>query len=427
MTGETEERHPPSVDAIARSLAHGDLPHPLLVEAARAAIAAGDPGSASERAGNLSRALLRPVINATGVLLHTNLGRAPLGIHSEPEAWNLEFDLKTGRRGSRRVHAGSLIARATGADDVLVVNNGAAAVLLVLTVMAAGRPVIVSRGELVEIGGGFRIPEVLALSGATMIEVGTTNRTRRSDYEKALERHPDAALILKVHPSNYQIVGFTESASVAELATLGVPVLADVGSGLLDADAPWLEKGRPAWLTREPAIRQTLDQGAVAVTCSGDKLLGGPQAGIIAGSSDIIAACAKHPLVRALRPGVLVLSALQDTMLAYLRRDGGAIPFWKMATASLFDVNERASRIAAASNTDLVECRSVIGGGSLPGLEIPSAGVALEGDRSEALRQHDPPVIARVERNRTICDVRTVDAKYDDVLIAALNSLRSVG
>lgn len=426
MAGETEERHPPSVDAIARSLAGGDLPHPLLVDVARAAIAAGDPGSASERAGDRSRALLRPVINATGVLLHTNLGRAPLGIHSEPEAWNLEFDLKTGRRGSRRVHGGSLIARSTGAEDVLVVNNGAAAVLLVLTVMAAGRPVIVSRGELVEIGGGFRIPEVLALSGATLVEVGTTNRTRRSDYERALERNPDAALILKVHPSNYQIVGFTESASVAELATLGVPVVADVGSGLLDAEAPWLEKERPAWLTREPAIRQTLEQGAAAVTCSGDKMLGGPQAGIIAATSDIIAACAKHPLARALRPGALVLAALQDTMLAYLRRDADAIPFWKMATSPLVEVNERASRIAAASDTQLVDCRSVIGGGSLPGLEIPSAGVALEGDCSDELRRYDPPIIARVERNRTICDVRTVDAKYDDVLIAALSSMPAV-
>lgn len=426
MTGETEERHPPSVDAIARSLQSNHLPHSLLVEAARAAIAAGDPGSASERAVDISRALLRPVINATGVLLHTNLGRAPLGTHSEPEAWNLEFDLKTGRRGSRRAHAGPLVARATGAEDVLVVNNGAAAVLLVLTVMAAGRPVIVSRGELVEIGGGFRIPEVLALSGATLVEVGTTNRTRRRDYEMALEQHPNAALILKVHPSNYQIVGFTESASVAELSTLGVPVVADVGSGLLDADAPWLEKGRPPWLTHEPAVRQVLEHGAAAVTCSGDKLLGGPQAGIIAASRDIIAACAKHPLARALRPGVLVLGALQETMLAYLRRDADAIPFWKMATAPLFEVQERASRISAVSGTQLVACSSVVGGGSLPGLEIPSAGVALEGDCSEALRQHDPPVIARVERNQTICDVRTVDAKYDDVLIAALMSVRTV-
>jgi L-seryl-tRNA(Ser) seleniumtransferase len=397
-----------------------------LVDAARAAIAAGNPSSASERAEDLARALLRPVINATGVLLHTNLGRAPLGMQSEPEAWNLEFDLKTGRRGSRRVHAGSLVAKATGAEDVLVVNNGAAAVLLVLTVMAAGRPVIVSRGELVEIGGGFRIPEVLAMSGATMIEVGTTNRTRRSDYEKALGRHPDAALILKVHPSNYQIVGFTESTSVAELATLGVPVLADVGSGLLDADAPWLEKGRPPWLTREPAVRQTLEQGAAAVTFSGDKLLGGPQAGIIAASSDIVAACAQHPLVRALRPGVLVLSALQDTMLSYLRRDGEAIPFWKMATAPLSEIRGRASRIAAASDTTFVECRSVVGGGSLPGLEIPSAGVALESDLTAELRHQDLPVIARVERDRTICDVRTFDAKYDDTLIATLISMRAL-
>lgn len=423
MTRETEERRPPSVDTLARSIGDSDLPHPLLVDAAREAIAAGDPGSAARRAEDLSRALLRPVINATGVLLHTNLGRAPLGIHREPQAWNLEFDLKTGRRGSRRSHVVGLLARATGAKDVLVTNNGAAAVLLVLTALAAGRPVIVSRGELVEIGGGFRIPEVLAMSGATLIEVGTTNRTRRSDYEIALEQHPDTALVLKVHPSNYQMVGFTESASVAELAELGVPVLADVGSGLLDADTPWLEEGRPPWLAHEPAVRQSLEQGAAAVTFSGDKLLGGPQAGIIAATSEIVSACAEHPLARALRPGVLVLGALQDTALAYLRRDGAAIPFWKMATAPLSELRQRASRIAVASETELVECRSVAGGGSLPGLEIPSAGVSLVGDHSDELRQRDLPVIARVERNRTICDVRSFDAKHDDSLIAALLSI----
>lgn len=427
MHGETAGPRPPSVDAVARSLVNDDLPHPLLVEAARAAIAAGNPDSAGQQAEELARSLLRPVINATGVLLHTNLGRAPLGVHGDPEAWNLEFDLKTGRRGSRRAHVGSLLARVAGSQDALVVNNGAAAVLLALTALAQRRPVIVSRGELIEIGGGFRIPEVLAMSGATLVEVGTTNRTRRSDYVTALEQHPDAGLILKVHPSNYQIVGFTESASVAELADLGVPVLADLGSGLLDAEAPWLDKGRPSWLTHEPAVRQTLEQGATAVTFSGDKLLGGPQAGIIAASSDVVSTCARHPLARALRPGVLVLSALQETMLAYLRRDAGAIPFWKMATAPLSEIRERASRIAAASDTQVVECSSVAGAGSLPGLEIPSAGVALEGDHSEELRRQRPPVIARVERNRTICDVRTFDAKYDDSIIAALVSVRALG
>jgi len=212
MVNDGEGGRPPSVDALARSLAGSGLPHPVLVEVARAAIAAGDPGSAPLRAEEVSRSLLRPVINATGVLLHTNLGRAPLRVRQDAHAWNLELDLTTGRRGSRGVHAAALLARAAGAEHALVTNNGAAAVLLVLTAMAAGRTVIVSRGELVEIGGGFRIPEVLAMSGATLVEVGTTNRTRLADYEAALHSHPNVAVVLKVHQSNYRMVGFTESA-----------------------------------------------------------------------------------------------------------------------------------------------------------------------------------------------------------------------
>jgi L-seryl-tRNA(Ser) seleniumtransferase len=418
------DSRPPSVDALARSLVGCDLPHPLLVEVAREAIAAGDPGSAKRRAEELSLSLLRPVINATGVLLHTNLGRAPLGIRREPDAWNLEFDLTTGRRGSRDSHAAALLGRAIGAEGALVTNNGAAAVLLVLTAMAGGRPVIVSRGELVEIGGGFRIPDVLAMSGATLIEVGTTNRTRRSDYEAALDAHPDTAVILKVHQSNYRMIGFTQSATVAELATLGVPVVADVGSGLLDAATPWLPGGPPPWLANEPAARQTLEDGASAVTFSGDKLLGGPQAGIVAGSAEIVSSCSGHPLARALRPGVLVLSALQDIALAYLRRDGAAIPFWKMATAPIAELRDRASKIAASTETDIVECRSVAGGGSLPGLDIPSVGVSMDGDRSEALRRADPPVISRVEGGRTICDLRSVDPVSDDLLALAIAAAR---
>ncbi|MGA7418586.1 MAG: L-seryl-tRNA(Sec) selenium transferase, partial [Acidimicrobiales bacterium] len=299
MTDDVEGSRPPSVDVLSRSLADTGLPHPVLVDVARAAITSGDPGSARLRAEKLSRSLLRPVINATGVLLHTNLGRAPLGVHQDAHAWNLEFDLDSGRRGSRGTHAAALLARAMGADDALVTNNGAAAVLLALTALAAGRTVIVSRGELVEIGGGFRIPEVLAMSGATLVEVGTTNRTRYNDYQAALERHPDTALVLKVHQSNYRMVGFTESVPVADLAGLGVPVVVDIGSGLLDAGTPWLPGGPPRWLAHEPAARQTLGDGATLVTFSGDKLLGGPQAGVVAGSIHAVAACARHPLSRA--------------------------------------------------------------------------------------------------------------------------------
>ncbi|HWC39505.1 MAG TPA: L-seryl-tRNA(Sec) selenium transferase, partial [Acidimicrobiales bacterium] len=411
---------PPSVDALARSLADTGLPHPLLVDAARDAIAAGDPESAAARAEALSRSLLGPVINATGVLLHTNLGRAPLA--ASPDAaptrgLNLELELSTGRRGSRQSHTATLLARAVDCDAALVVNNGAAAVLLVLATMARDRPVVVSRGELVEIGGGFRIPEVLAASGATLVEVGTTNRTRLSDYAAALAQDP--ALLLKVHQSNYRMVGFTESASVAELATLGPPVVVDIGSGLLDERTPWLPGGPPPWLADEPAARQTLEAGAALVTFSGDKLLGGPQAGVIAGRADLVAACARHPLARALRPGGLVLGALQDTLLAYLRRDAAAIPFWRMATTEVRELRRRAATLGVG---EPVDCASVAGGGSLPGLEIPSAGVALPGDLTAALRAHDPPVIARVVEHRTVADLRTVDPADDPLLSKALSA-----
>jgi len=299
---------PPSVDALARELVDVGLPHPLLVDAAREAIAAGDPASARTRAEAVSRALLRPVINATGVLLHTNLGRAPVEHHQEARYANLELDLATGKRGSRSRHAASLLARAAGAEAALVVNNGAAAVMLVLAALARGGSVVVSRGELVEIGGGFRVPEVMEESGAHLVEVGTTNRTRRRDYEQAVARtDPTPALVLKVHQSNYRIVGFTEAVSVAALADLGPPVVADVGSGLLDATTPWLESGPPAWLSDEPAVRQTLQEGAALVTFSGDKLLGGPQAGVIAGRADLVDRCARHPLARALRPDVVLM------------------------------------------------------------------------------------------------------------------------
>ncbi|MDP9420217.1 MAG: L-seryl-tRNA(Sec) selenium transferase, partial [Actinomycetota bacterium] len=238
---------PPSVDSLARSLASTGLPHPLLVDAAREAIAAGDPGSAEWRAAAAGRALLQPVINATGVLLHTNLGRAPVAVTSTGTTYaNLELDLDDGRRGSRQDRAAPLLARASGAEAAMVVNNCAAAVVLVLAALARGREVVVSRGELVEIGGGFRIPEVLEQSGARQVEVGTTNRTRLADYQAAIDRPgADVALVLKVHASNYRITGFTEDVAVDALAGIGPPVVADIGSGLLDATTPWLRSGPP--------------------------------------------------------------------------------------------------------------------------------------------------------------------------------------
>jgi L-seryl-tRNA(Ser) seleniumtransferase len=416
-----EAMRPPSIDALARSL-EVDLPAPLLVDAAREAVAAGDPDSAARRAEAVRRALLQRVVNASGVLLHTNLGRAPLGLDRRAGYTNLELDLATGRRGSRHSHVGRLLARLCGAEAAIVVNNNAAAVLLALAALARGRQVVVSRGESVEIGGGFRVPEVMEQSGARLVDVGTTNRTRPDDYRRAVEGPgADVALVLKVHPSNFRVEGFTESAAVAALAALGPPVLFDLGSGLVDAACPWLASGPPPWLGAEPAARQTLAAGAALVTFSGDKLFGGPQAGVIAGRADLVAACAGHPLARALRPGALVLGALQDVALAYLRRDGDAIPFWRIATLPAAGLADRAAKLGAG---EVVACDSLPGAGSAPGATIPSAGVAVDGDHTEALRTVDPPVIARVADGRTVCDLRAVDPADDEHLADALASCR---
>lgn len=414
---------PPSVDALARSLADLGLPHPLLVDAARAAIATGRPETARERAEELAWRLLRPVINATGVLLHTNLGRAPLNPAwlRPPDAWrahNVEFDLLTGRRGSRQAHAARLAAAACGAEAAIVVNNGAAAALLALTAVAAGEAVAVSRGELVEIGGGFRIPEVLSASGARLVEVGTTNRTRLADYRQALDA--GARVILKVHQSNFRTVGFTEEVDVPALAELGIPVICDLGSGLLDATAPWLSGPPPAWLAREPAVRQTLAAGADLVTFSGDKLLGGPQAGVVAGRADLVDRCARHPLARALRPGGLTLALLQEVFLAYLARDGRSIPLWRMITTPVSELWARASALDVG---EVVHSTSVVGGGSLPGVELESAAVALPGDHRQTLARRPLPVVTRTERGRTLADLRSVDPADDEAVADALRSL----
>ena len=431
---------PPSVDRLARELASlSQLPHPILVDAARAAIAesgtagSGSGGSdaptvaarASELARAAERALLQPVVNATGVLLHTNLGRAPFGPDQPASYSNVELDLGSGRRGDRSAHAARLIARACGSEDALVVNNGAAALLLVVAALSKQGEVVVSRGELIEIGGGFRIPEVLAGSGAELIEVGTTNRTRLSDFASALG--PRTGLLLKVHTSNYRIVGFTESVGIQDLVGLSrsaavggrqVPVVMDVGSGLLDAGCPWLPGGPPPWLAGEPAVKQVLAAGADLVTFSADKLLGGPQAGIIAGASSLIAACRSHPLARALRPGGLVLGSLQGVMLSYLRGDAAVtLPLWSMASTEVAELRRRAEALAIG---DVVECESVMGGGSLPGRTIPSFGIALDGDLRRDLLEHDPPVVARVFSGRTVCDLRTVFPHQDAVLQKAL-------
>ena len=413
-------QHPPSVDRLARSIAEVGLPHRLLVDAARVAIAAGEPDRAVDYAIDLARRMLTPVINGTGTLLHTNLGRAPLAWEQPATYSNLELDLTTGERGSRMATAPTLIAKACGAEAAIVVNNCAAAVMLVLAGLADGKGVVVSRSELVEIGGGFRVPEVMERSGARLIEVGTTNRTRLGDFERAVAEHgDDVAAILQVHQSNYRIVGFTEAPRTAELATIDRPLVADIGSGLLDTRCGWLAGGPPGWLADEPAARQTLEAGADLVTFSGDKLFGGPQAGIIAGRADLLAVISRHPLTRALRPGSLVLGALQATALAYLDGDGDAIPFWRMVAIPVDELRARADVLGVG---EVVDTESTPGGGTLPEVGFASVGVAIDGDHRDTLRARTRPLIARVADGRTIVDLRTVDPVDDTEIAEALGS-----
>ncbi len=417
---------PPSVDRLARSLADTGLPHPICVDVARAAIADDDVAHVRERADDVRRSLLTRVVNCTGVLLHTNLGRAPLAHHQEAGAQTVEFDLRTGARGSRQAAVGGLLTRLCHAESAMVVNNNASAVLLVLAALAAGRDVPVSRGESVEIGGSFRVPDVMEQSRARLIDVGTTNRTRLDDYRRAVERPDvDAALVLKVHPSNYRVEGFVEDTPIEELATLDVPVVADIGSGLLDATCPWLPGPPPPWLAGEPAAMQSLDAGADLVTFSGDKLLGGPQAGIIAGRADLVARCSAHPLARALRPGGLVLAALQSTLLAYLRRDLAGLPFWRQVAVPAEELHERARRIVDSAGVGRVRAMEALpGAGSAPGVTMASFGIVLDGDHTGALRRHDPPVIARSRDGATTLDLRAVDPAADDVVVDALRALQ---
>ncbi len=417
---------PPSVDVLARSVAASGLPHPILVELARNAIADDDAGSIAGRAEAYRRSLLTPVVNATGVLLHTNLGRSPLAHSQAARPQTVEFDLATGERGSRQRAVGQLFATLTGAESAMIVNNNAAAVLLVVAALASGRDVAVSRGESVEIGGAFRVPEVMEQSGARLVDVGTTNRTRLDDYRRAIVRPGnDIALVMKIHPSNYRVEGFVEDTSIRELATLDVPVVADIGSGLLDSNVPWLKGAPPAWLAGEPAAVQTLADGADLVTFSGDKLLGGPQAGIIVGRADLVRQCAQHPLARALRCGGLVLAALQELALTYLdKRAATDVAFWRMVDQSIDSLRARADAIVAAAGTGTVlDTLALPGAGSAPGVDMPSVGVAVSGDRLDTLRAHEPPVIARTRDGRTVLDLRSVDPSDDEIVIAALQSL----
>ena len=427
-----ELRDLPSVDELAGHEALGDVPRPLAVSAARSALsrareeiqAGHDPGDLAQRAvGELAAATrprLRRVLNATGVIVHTNLGRAPL-----PEAAlvrvlevgrsysNLEYDVAAGARGSRQDHVAALLRRLTGAEAALVVNNNAAAVLLALAALAEGREVVVSRGELIEIGDGFRIPDVLARSGARLVEVGTTNRTRAADYERAIG--PETALLLRVHQSNFRVVGFTErptTSAVADVARRAdLPLVDDLGSGALSA------------LADEPSPAQSVADGADLVCFSGDKLLGGPQAGIVVGRADLVERLRRHPLQRALRADKLTLAALEGTLSLHLdpaaaRRE---IPVKRMLEEPADAVRARAERLAAAVGGEVEATVARVGGGALPLAELPSFACAVGEELAAPLRRAVPPVVAIVRDGRTLLDCRTLtDAEADEVAAAVL-------
>ncbi|MEW5867878.1 MAG: L-seryl-tRNA(Sec) selenium transferase [Chloroflexota bacterium] len=375
-------------------------------------------------------ATLLPVINATGVVLHTNLGRSPLSraaLQATQEVAlgysNLEYDLERGRRGSRLVHAEALLQRITGAQAALVVNNNAAAVLLVLTALARRRAVVIARSQLVEIGGGFRVPDVMKQSGARLVEVGTTNRVHLADYEAALLEKP--ALFLRAHRSNFRIVGFTSEPSLAEIADLakraGLPVVDDLGSGSL------LDTARYG-LGHEPMVQESLAAGADLVCFSGDKLLGGPQAGIIIGRGDLVARLKKHPLARAIRADKLCLAALSATLLHYLKDEAERqVPVWRMLAAAPAEIERRARAWAQTlGQGQVIPGESTIGGGSLPGETQPTFLLALDVKNPnrflERLRQARPPVIARLQDDRLVFDPRTVLAEQEVDLLAALRA-----
>jgi L-seryl-tRNA(Ser) seleniumtransferase len=361
---------------------------------------------------------LRPVLNATGVVLHTNLGRAPLSpgaVRAVADAagyTDVEYDLGTGRRARRgRQVLDVLRAAVPAAEDALVVNNGAAALLLAATALAAGREMLISRGEMVEIGDGFRLPDLLVTTGARLREVGTTNRTTAADYAAAIG--PETGCILKIHPSNFRITGFTSSAPLEGLAGLGVPVVADLGSGLL----------RPhPLLPDEPDADTALRAGATLVTGSGDKLLGGPQAGLLLGRADLVERCRRSPIARAFRTDKLTLAAVEATLLA------SATPTELALSADPESLRERAEKVAAevrrpGLDAEVVPSAGAVGGGGAPGLELPGWAVALPEAYAAVLRRGDPPVVGRVENGRCLLDLRCLAPEQDDQLVSAVRGV----
>ena len=440
-------RQIPSIEQLRRRPAlralEAEFGPTALVEALRSAAAAlramGEAAAPPDPAGEIERRVsallasaaapsLRRVINATGVILHTNLGRAPLPpaaverVAALSGYTNLEYDLQSGRRGRRDAHAERLVCRLTGAEAAVVVNNTAAATLIALAALAAGREVVISRGELVEIGGAFRVPDVMAQSGAILREVGTTNRTRAADYAAAFNDR--TAAILRVHPSNFRIEGFTERPSLAELIAtgrrFGVPVIEDIGSGWLGGPAP------PRLLDDEPLPRASLAAGAEVVLFSADKLLGGPQAGIVAGSAAAVSAVRAHPLMRALRVDKLTYAALEATLQEHAAgRAPQTVPVLRMLSLDAAAIGRRAEALAAdlpPAATAIVDGHSTIGGGSAPGSALPTRLLALSpasgsaGELETRLRHADPPVVARIDQDRVVLDLRTVQPAEDGEL-----------
>jgi len=379
-----------------------------------------------QRLAALTTPSLHAVINATGVILHTNLGRAPLSraalaqVEAVARGYSsLEYDVARGERGSRAGHAESTLLTLTGAEAALVVNNNAAALLLALTALAKGKRVAISRGQLVEIGGGFRVPDVMKQSGAKLMEVGSTNRTHLTDFSAAVEA--GAALILRAHPSNFKIVGFASEPSLAELCGLGVPVVDDLGSGALLDTAAY-------GLAHEPTVQESLAAGAALVTFSGDKLLGGPQAGLIVGRRDLVNKLNRHPLARALRADKLCLAALNATLLHYVRDEAEReIPVWRMLALPLALLEARAQAWAKQLGTGAVVAgESTVGGGSLPGECLPTRLLALDVNKPNALaarlRAQTPPIVARVAESQLLLDPRTVAPEDEPAFLRGLRS-----
>ncbi|PSR34827.1 MAG: L-seryl-tRNA(Sec) selenium transferase [Sulfobacillus benefaciens] len=384
-----------------------------------------------ERAQDLARPHLRPLLNATGVIIHTNLGRAPLAneildqVNTVAAGYStLEYDLERGTRGSRHDHVSQLVEVLTGAEAAMVVNNNAAAVLLALSALAKDREVIVSRGELVEIGGSFRIPEVMALSGAKLREVGATNKTHLRDYSAAISEN--TGLLLKVHQSNFRVIGFTQAVSTAELVALGhghrIPVMEDLGSGVV---FPFTLDG-----IEEPSVKGVVSTGIDLVTFSGDKLLGGPQAGLVAGRRELIDAMKRYPLARAVRVDKMTLAALEVVVRWYLEGEAGRLPLWRMIHMSLEELEVRTQSVATRLRSQLPATVSVaigdesseIGGGSMPGCRLPTKVLRLKGgarieEWERQLRRSDVPVVCRVQRGELIFDLRTIFPSQETLLI----------